>query len=119
MKYTKIEELPVWKDSIKLVYKFYKLTKNNSLLSKDYILLDQMKKAIISVPSNISEWFARKTNTEFKRFLDIALWSLSEFKTQIYICNMVWYIEEKVLNKFLEEIVFIEKQIKWFIKYLK
>jgi len=119
MKYEKIEDMSVWKESMFLVSDFYKLIKDNYWLSKDYALLDQMKRSIISVPSNISEWFARKTNTEFKRFLDISLGSLSEFKTQIYICKMVWYIDDKILNSFLDKILSIEKQLKWFIKYLK
>ena len=90
MKYNKVEEMPIWIESMSLVSSFYNLIKTNSLLRKDFALLDQMKRSVISIPSNISEWFARKTNIEFKRFLDIALGSLSEFKTQIYICNMVW-----------------------------
>jgi len=119
MKYSKIEDMPIWKEAMSLVENFYKLAKSNNLLNKDYALLDQMKRSVISILSNISEWFARKTNTEFKRFLDISLWSLSEFKTQIYICEMVWYIEKTTLNEFLNRILSIEKQIKWFIRYLK
>ena len=119
MKYTKIEEIPVWNDSLDLVANFYFLLKDNLLLKKDFALQEQMKRSIISVPSNIAEWFARKTNVEFKRFLDIALWSLSEFKTQIYICNKIWYIDNVIMTNFLNNILDIEKQIKWFIKYLK
>ena len=86
MKYTKIEDVPVWNDAMNLVVKFYSLLDKNKRLAKDYPLQDQMKRSVISIPSNIAEGFARKTNTEFKRFLDISLGSLSEFKTQVYVC---------------------------------
>ena len=117
MKYKKVEGLPVWKDSIELVKILYEEINNNSF-KNDFALQDQIKRSVISIPSNIAEWFARKTWNEFLRFLDISLWSLSEFKTQIYIAYYIWYIEDDKLNMFIKLIENIEKQIKSLILYL-
>ena len=117
MKYTKAEELPVWKESIKLVKMLYDEINNNSF-KNDFALQDQIKRSVISIPSNIAEWFSRRTWNEFLRFLDISLWSLSEFKTQIYIAHYIWYINEDKLNLFIDLISEIEKQVKSLIIYL-
>jgi len=118
MKYEKVEQLPIWKLSMNLVKELYLEIKNNKNLNKDFALQEQIKRSVISIPSNISEWFWRKTWNEFVRFLDITLWSLYEFKTQVYICREIWYISNDRLHFFLDEISKIERQIKSLILYL-
>ena len=117
MKYTKAEDLPVWKDSISLVKKLYKEI-NNWSFKNDFVLQDQIKRSVISIPSNIAEGFSRKTWNEFLRFLDISLWSLSEFYTQIYIAYEIGYLNKEKFDSFNKEISNIEKQIKSLILYL-
>jgi four helix bundle protein len=94
------------------------LINNNQKLQKDYWLQEQMKRSCISISSNIAEWYGRKSNTEFIRFLDIALWSLFEFKSQFYILFNIWYINKKTFEDFLKNIEEIEYMVKSLIKYL-
>ena len=67
----KFEELEVWKTSINLCADIYKLT-NTELFAKDYGLKDQIRRASVSVPSNISEGYERDSKKQFLYFLVIA-----------------------------------------------
>ncbi len=75
-------------------------------------LTNQMRRASVSIPSNIAEGSGRKSNKEFKRFLEIAYGSALELETQIYLSYDIQFIDENTLNKFLELIHEIEKMIK-------
>ena len=60
-----------------------------------YSLSDQMRRAAVSIPSNIAEGNGRKTDTEYARFLNIARGSECELETQLHICIMLNYLTEK------------------------
>lgn len=85
------KELVVWQKSIELVKETYGLVK---LLPKEetYALSDQMRRAVVSIPSNIAEGFARKYTKEFVNFISIALGSNAELETQLTICMELKYI---------------------------
>jgi four helix bundle protein len=85
-------DLIVWQKGIKLVEDIYRLT---SLFPKEeiYGLTSQIKRAIISVPSNIAEGASRQTTKEFIQFLYIALGSLSEVETQLIIAEKLCFIK--------------------------
>ena len=114
----RLEDVNVWKKSIILAKDFYLLLSNNTKLQNDFWLQDQLKRSCISISSNIAEWFWRKSNIEFLRFLDIALWSLFEFKSQFYILYEIWYINQETLKYFLEKIENIEYMLKALIKHI-
>ena len=78
------KDLDVWKKSIDLVVKVYKLTEE---LPRDevYGLSSQMKRSAVSVPSNIAEGAGRSYIREYIRFLNIANGSLSELETQLIL----------------------------------
>ena len=86
-------DLLVWQKGMDLVDEIYHLTK---LLPREEIfaLSDQMRRAAVSIPSNIAEGNGRKTKTEFRQFLSIANGSLYELETQIMICLRQRYIAE-------------------------
>lgn len=86
------KDLEAWKESIKLVKLVYKLT-NDFPKQEDYGLTSQIRRAVISVPSNIAEGNARATAKETIRFIDIALGSLAELDTQLTIAQELNYIE--------------------------
>ena len=88
------EELVVWQRSMELVKEIYLLVRK---LPKEetYALSDQMRRAVVSIPSNIAEGYGRKSKTEYIRFLDIARGSQYELETQIQICVMLEFINEK------------------------
>jgi four helix bundle protein len=80
----KHHELFVWQDSRQLVKKIYILT--NELPSDErFGLMSQMRRAAVSVPSNIAEGAARSTTKEFIQFLCVARGSLAELETQLII----------------------------------
>ena len=88
------KELVVWQRSMELVKEIYLLVRK---LPKEetYALSDQMRRAVVSIPSNIAEGYGRKSKTEYIRFLDIARGSQYELETQIQICVMLEFINEK------------------------
>ena len=91
------QDLIVWQKSMELVDEIYHLTR---LLPRDeiYSLSNQMRRAAISVPSNIAEGHGRQTDKEFKQFLSIGRGSLYELETQIYICIRQNYFPEEQAN---------------------
>lgn len=88
------KELTVWKKAMELVKEIYTLTKK---LPKEetYSLSDQMRRAAVSIPSNIAEGNGRKTNSEYAHFLNISRGSECELETQLYICVMLNYFTEE------------------------
>jgi four helix bundle protein len=87
------KKLTVWKRSIELVKEIYLITKRFPKEEK-YVLVSQLRRAAISVPSNISEGSARKSKAERERFFEIARSSLVEIDTQIEISMDLEYINE-------------------------
>ncbi len=118
MKITKFEDLNVWKKSMLLNKKMYKIT-DEKVFFKDFGLRDQIRRASVSISSNIVEWFERDNNNEFIRFLKIAKGSCWEVRSQIYVAFSVWYIQEEIFKDLKNEFLELSKQIWWFIKYLE
>lgn len=114
----KFEELEVWKISIELCADIYRLT-NTELFAKDYGLKDQIRRASVSVPSNISEGYERDSKKQFLYFLVIAKGSCGELRTQLRIARMLNYLDEKEYILINEKALSTIKQLAGFIKYLK
>ena len=85
------EELVVWQKAMLLAKKVYCVQKQ---LPKEeiYGLGDQIRRAVVSIPSNIAEGFGRDTDKEFKHFLSIARGSLFETKTQLQLAENLGYL---------------------------
>jgi four helix bundle protein len=112
------EELDVWKLGMELCSNIYSLT-NTDLFSKDYSLKDQIRRAAISVPSNISEGYEREGINQFIYFLVIAKGSCGELRTQLKIALNLKYIDEKEYNRLNDKCLSTSKQLAGFIKYLR
>ena len=82
---TTYRDLMVWQKSMDLVDEVYALLK---LLPKEetYALADQMRRSVVSIPSNIAEGYDRNTTKDYVHFLMIARGSKSELETQLIIC---------------------------------
>ena len=92
------KDLIVWQKAMELVTEVYKMVK---LLPKEetYALSDQMRRAAVSIPSNIAEGYSRKTDKELLQFLYIARGSKAELETQISIALNLNYFEEQNVAK--------------------
>ncbi len=103
-------DLRIWQEGIKLVKGIYQLTKKFPKDEK-YGLTTQMRRASVSVPSNVAEGFRRNYKKEFKQFLNIALSSLAELETQIVISKELNYINVSQEEPFLKDIDYISRMI--------
>jgi four helix bundle protein len=91
MSVSNFQELTVWQKSIDLVIEIYRITK---LLPKEeiYALSNQMRRAAVSIPSNIAEGQQRQSTKEFVNFLSISRGSNAEIETQLIICEKLNYL---------------------------
>ncbi len=111
------KELKTWQKSRRFVKDIYLLTKK---FPKDelFVLTSQMRRAAISIPSNIAEGSGRATDKDFSRFLDIATGSAFELESQLYIgCDLEYYTE-KELEDYLEKVQELQKMIYNFRKHI-
>ncbi|MET3732863.1 four helix bundle protein [Moheibacter stercoris] len=104
------KELKVWQKAIELVTETYLVTKE---FPKDEIfgLVSQIRRCVISIPSNIAEGCGRKSKKEFSNFLGVSLGSSFEFETQIIISKNIGYLKEEQFLKLESEIHHIQNMI--------
>jgi four helix bundle protein len=103
MKVKDYKDLKVWQKGIEVVDMVYELTAKFPR-EELYGLTIQMRKASVSIPSNISEGFVRGHNKEYKHFLEISLGSCAELDTESIIYNRRKYVSDKELGKLAEDI---------------
>ena len=109
------KDLDLWKLGIELVEKVYKTTAEYPK-EEIYGLTNQMRRASVSIPSNISEGAARSSKKEFIQFLYVALGSLAELETQTIISEKLGCLKNDELMELIEKQR--RKQLN-FIKYVK
>lgn len=111
-------DLKVWQKSMELAYMVYDLVK---ILPREeqYSLSDQMRRAVISIPSNISEGYYRNTTREYIRFLSISKGSLGELETQLYLCEGLGYANKEKTAPILQKCDEIGKMLTVLIKNLQ
>jgi four helix bundle protein len=114
-KIEKFEDLVVWKDGVALSVEIYKALND----CKDFGFRDQIRRASVSIPSNIAEGFDRQTNKEFIQFLFIAKGSCAEVRTQIYIAKNVGILNEIICTALLEKTSKISAMLSKLIKTRK
>jgi len=112
------KELKAWQRSYQLCLETYKITKRFPNEEK-YGLTSQIRRAAVSVPSNIAEGYGRKTTPEYIRFLYIAYGSICELETQILLSGDLGYIETGKLEILQEGIGEVERMLKGLIKSLE
>ena len=115
MNNAQFEDLEIWKEGIRLALKTYEALKS----CKDFGFKDQIQRAAVSIPSNISEGFERQTNKEFIQFLYIAKGSCGELRTQTYLGYQLQYIKEDDYIVILEKTKSLSSMLGSFIKARK
>ena len=103
-------ELIVWQDAIKIAKAVYQLT-GKFPKQEMYALADQLRRASVSVPSNIAEGQARKSPGDFRRFLHIALGSLAEVDTQLVLAQEFGYLSKEDVDPIDEQIQNLRKKL--------
>ena len=110
MKSSEFRDLVVWQKAMDLTVMVYNMVK---LLPRDetFGLSDQIRRAAVSVPSNIAEGQGRITSKEFIRFLSMARGSLWELSTQIELCERLHYLDKIQTATIHSKIIEIAKMI--------
>ena len=104
------KELKIWKKGRALIKDIYILT---GLFPKEelFVLTSRMRRAAISIPSNIAERSGRGTDKDFGRFLDITTGSAFELESRIYVSFDLDYYTEGILNSTIEKVQEIQKML--------
>jgi four helix bundle protein len=112
-------DLLVWQKAHGLVVKIYKLVAEFPSFEK-YGLADQMRRASVSITSNIAEGFGRQGDKEKIQFFYLAMGSLTEVRNQLFIARDVGYLTDKIrIEKILTEMIEIQKMMYGLIKATK
>jgi len=114
----RFEDIQAWQEARSLTKEIYTVS-GSGQWAKDYALRDQIRRASISVMSNIAERFERQTDAEFARFLAMAKASASEIKAQVYIALDQGYIDQNRFDDLFEQCDKVARYLGSFIRYLR
>ncbi len=109
--------LEIWQLSKEYCIKIYREV-SNFPATEVYGITSQIKRATVSIPSNIAEGAGRKTKKDFARFIHIAIGSAFEVETQLIISKDLGFLPQDKFEKLIEELSIIEKKLVNFQKYL-
>jgi four helix bundle protein len=115
---TRFEEIEAWQTARELAKNIYSITSDGKI-SKDFGLRDQLRRASVSVMSNIAEGFESKTQAAFIRYLGIAKASAGEVRSQLYIAHDVEYLTESQFSTLFQTAEKASRQLSRFISYLE
>ena len=110
-------DLDVWKKGIEIARDVYETTRTFPR-EELYGLTSQMRRASVSVPSNVAEGFNRFHNKEYKQFLYVTLGSCAELETQVEISEELKYIDEEEKGILLEKLDHESRMLRNLIKML-
>lgn len=114
----KLKELEIWKRSRLFCSEIYSITSKFSK-SEKFGLSNQLRRASVSIPSNIAEGSSRNSNKDFSRFLQITLGSAYEIETQLLIANDLNFIADSEMENAISELHEIIKMVSKFKSTLK
>ena len=112
------EDLRVWQDSVKFANHIYEITKKFPTNEK-FELIQQLRSAAVSIPSNIAEGKGRLGKKAFCQFLSIARGSAQEIHTQLLICKQQNYISEIEYQETNDQLISVCKMINALIKSIR
>ena len=112
------KELKVWQKSYQLCLEMYKATKTFPK-NEGFGLTSQMRRAALSIPSNIAEGYGRKTTPEYLRFLYIAYGSTCQLETQLLLSGDLGYLNKENLSELQKDIGEVERMLKALIQSLE
>jgi four helix bundle protein len=116
-KIERFEDIEAWQRARELAKQIYKIS-NDGPFARDFGLRDQIRRAAVSIMSNIAEGFERGSNKEFIQFLYIAKGSAGEVRAQLYVALDQGYIDRKNFNLLNRDAAEISRMLSGFITYL-
>jgi four helix bundle protein len=111
-------DLKVWQKSYRLCLDLYRITKKFPKEER-YGLTSQIRRAAVSIPSNIAEGYGRKTTADYLRFLYIAYGSICELETQLLLSSDLNYVNKENLKALRDDTEEVERMLKALIKSLE
>ena len=114
----KFEKLKVWQEAVKFASEIYKVTKEFPK-TEQFGLTSQFNRAAVSISLNIAEGEGRRSNNDFSRFIQIAIGSLNEVVTLLYITLEQNHINKSEFDALYKRCESISKQLHAFRNYLK
>jgi four helix bundle protein len=115
---TRFEEIEAWKNARELTKKIYEISAVGEF-SRDFGLKDQLRRATVSIMSNIAEGFECQTQALFIKYLGIAKASAGEVRSQLYIASDLGYLSPEDLKNTICLAEKVSRQIYGFVKYLQ
>jgi four helix bundle protein len=116
-KIKKFEDLECWKRARRFTNEIYKVT-GTGKFARDFALRDQIRRAAISILSNVAEGFERGGDNEFIQFLSVAKGSSGEARSQLYIALDQTYISESQFEALSKSVTEVSQIISGLMKYL-
>ncbi len=111
-------DLQIWQKSMSFVTKVYNVT-DNFPDSEKFGLVSQIRRSAVSIPANIAEGFGRRSNGDFRRFLNISMGSLFELQTELEISKNLGVLNESIFVELFEYTREIERMMSSFIRTLQ
>lgn len=111
------KQLRIWNKGIEIVEDVYRLTKGFPK-EEQYGLISQMRRAAVSIPSNIAEGFKRFHSKEYRQYLHITLGSAAELETETIIARKLGYLDETQLSVLSDKIDQLSKMTSALLKKL-
>ncbi len=108
-------DLVCWQEGHKLVLDVYKIT-TNFPKTEIYCLIDQMRRCVISITSNIAEGFSRRSKKEKDQFYYMALGSLTELQNQLLVARDLKYLTPQEFSRIASHTVLVSKLIRGLLK---
>lgn len=116
--FKQVEEIQAWQKARALCNRIYSIT-DDGRLARDFGLRDQIRRAAVSVMSNIAEGFERGGTGEFVQFLAFAKGSAGEMRTQLYVAHDRSYIDRQQFDELIKDIDEVSKMINGLMGYLR
>jgi len=113
----RFEDIEAWRKARELTKEIYALT-NDGPFARDFGLRDQIRRAVVSIMSNIAEGFERGSNKEFIQFLYIVKGSAGEVRAQLYVALDQAYINQETFNQLNKNVVETSRMVSGLISYL-
>jgi len=104
----KVKELKIWHKGMDIAVELYDITKNFPK-EEVYGITSQMRRAAVSIPSNIAEGAGRRNDAEFKNFLNISNGSSYELDSQLILSTRLGFTTEQAIEHLLKEIDELQK----------